>query len=161
MKIRQVLFSFNGTITRKQWWIYTSAAFIFLFWVVFPALFTLGIVLISPMMRKTKWTYAAEIIVVFSIYVVPMLAVWCFLALNIKRLRERGRKWMAMTILLVLSLMFYMAVLSVPAAIADLVYSRDFYSLIVCPAFFLIGLWPLIELGFFKGTIELDSINKK
>lgn len=148
MKINQILFSFKGTMTRKQWWVYTSIAFILFFWVIIPALFVSGMVLTSPMMKKNLWVYALEVIVVFSICVVPMLAVWCFLTLNIKRLRERGRKWLGMTVLLLLSLMFYMAILSLPAAIIDLVYSNDYYSLIVCLVFFLIGLWPLIELGF-------------
>jgi len=157
MKIRQGVFSFKGTITRAQWWIYTSITFILLFWVIFPALFVLGI-MFSPTVNKPKWIYAAEIIVALSIYVLPVLAVWCFSALNIKRLRELGYKWLRMTILLILSFMFYMALLLIPATIIDLIYSRDFYSLIVCLAFFLIGLWPLIELGFLPRKIKCSEI---
>lgn len=161
MKIKQILFSFKGTITRKQWWIYSSITFILLFWVIFPAIFISGIALVSPAMGKSKWTYIAGVLLGLSIYALPILALWYFLALNIKRLRERGRKWWLIIVLLILSYMFYMAALSVPTAIGDMVSSGDFYSLIICLVFFLIGLWPLIELGFLKGITEPDKASEK
>ncbi len=155
MKLWQILFSLNGTITRKQWWIYTLIAFVLLFWVVFPALFAFGMVLTYLDMGKI-WIYAGKIIEIFSICATPMLALWCFSVLNIKRLRERGRKWTGVLMLLIFSFMFYMAVLLIPGAITDIRVSQDFYLLTVCIVFFMIGIWPLIELGFLKGTAESD-----
>lgn len=159
MTIRQVLFSFKGTIPRKQWWIYTSITLILLFWIIFPALFILLVVLTLPMVNKASWVHTTGIIIeVIAVYAILILAIWCFSALNIKRLRERGHRWLMMTILLILSFMFYMAILSIPNAIIDLVYSQDFYSLIIFLLFFTIGLWPLIELGFLARKIEDSTL---
>ena len=147
MKIIQALFSVKGTITRKEWWIYTLIVFI-LFYVGIFAFGISGMVLENYLTK----TYTAGIIFGFSIYGMSILALWCTIALNIKRLRERKKKWGSIIILNLLYYTFYITILYIPRAINDAVYIKNLYPIITCSALFVLGLWSIIQLGFIKGT---------
>ena len=129
MSIKELLFSFQGRIGRKVYWIWNLTYYVLIMG------FGLGINQLFP-------AYAHLILPVFLVFVlIPDLAI------TAKRWHDRGKSnwWLLMNVPLVIGRMTIPANDPSQMAHSTTLQMLSSFAALVC------GVWILVECGFFKG----------
>jgi uncharacterized membrane protein YhaH (DUF805 family) len=140
MPLSQMLFSFQGRINRKPWWLVGLAVMVTMVVVlIVTAMFGgVGISMGDPMGIIATLGVMA---IFFFLLIIPLI--WIGIALGAKRLHDRNKSawWL---------IVFYLL-----PGILDNVGSElgDGVSLIFSVAAFALSIWGLVELGFLRGTV--------
>jgi uncharacterized membrane protein YhaH (DUF805 family) len=140
MPLSQMLFSFQGRINRKPWWLVGLAVMVTMVVVlIVTAMFGgVGISSDDPMGIIATLGVMA---IFFFLLIIPLI--WIGLALGAKRLHDRNKSawWL---------ILFYL----VPG-ILDTIGNHlgDIPSLVFSIAAFALSIWGLVELGFLRGTV--------
>ncbi|HVK80861.1 MAG TPA: DUF805 domain-containing protein, partial [Verrucomicrobiae bacterium] len=147
MNLVSLLFSFQGRITRAQYWLGNLAVVVGVFIVSIA-----GVLIAAP----TTDTSAAAGLMLTMFSLVMLAGSWCGLALQVKRFHDRGKSGLFALAPLIPATMMFMAIAggaatgaSAPAVAANVLPWMGIGMLI--------NLWLLIELGCLPGK---DGPNK-
>jgi uncharacterized membrane protein YhaH (DUF805 family) len=139
MSLGQLLFSFQGRINRKPWWLTSLAIGAVMLVIIIIAALAAGGALISndPAAILGALGGLALLILILAI---PLI--WIGLALGAKRLHDRNKSawWLVV---------FYL----VPGVLQGIGEQVGGVGLILSLAGFAISIWGLVELGFLRGTV--------
>jgi uncharacterized membrane protein YhaH (DUF805 family) len=132
MPTSQLLFSFQGRLNRKPYWMTILAITVIVLVLIVLALVMFG--------ERDFWAGGALLAVLVIIYI-PLI--WIGLAIGAKRLHDRDKSawWL---------LLFYLAP-SVLSAAAN--HAGDVGLIILHLASFAITVWAFVELGCLRGTV--------
>jgi uncharacterized membrane protein YhaH (DUF805 family) len=132
MPMSQLLFSFQGRLNRKPYWMTILAITVIVLVLIVLALVMFG--------EHDFWAGGALLAVLVIIYI-PLI--WIGLAIGAKRLHDRDKSawWL---------LLFYLAP-SVLSAAAN--HAGDMGLIILDLASFAITVWAFVELGCLRGTL--------
>jgi uncharacterized membrane protein YhaH (DUF805 family) len=132
MPMSQLLFSFQGRLNRKPYWMTILAITVIVLVLIVLALVMFG--------ERDFWAGGALLAVLVIIYI-PLI--WIGLAIGAKRLHDRDKSawWL---------LLFYLAP-SVLSAAAN--HAGDMGLIILDLASFAITVWAFVELGCLRGTL--------
>jgi uncharacterized membrane protein YhaH (DUF805 family) len=132
MPMSQLLFSFQGRLNRKPYWMTILAITVIVFVLVVLALVMFG--------ERDFWAGGALLAALVIIYI-PLI--WIGLAIGAKRLHDRDKSawWL---------LLFYLAP-SVLSGAAN--HAGDVGLSILYLASFAITVWAFVELGCVRGTV--------
>jgi uncharacterized membrane protein YhaH (DUF805 family) len=132
MPMSQLLFSFQGRLNRKPYWMTILAITVIVFVLVVLALVMFG--------ERDFWAGGALLAALVIIYI-PLI--WIGLAIGAKRLHDRDKSawWL---------LLFYLAP-SVLSGAAN--HAGDVGFSILYLASFAITVWAFVELGCLRGTV--------
>ena len=135
MSLSQLLFSFQGRLNRKPYWL-TAIAITVL--VVVLMLIALGFAV------EHEFGTAIAVVALIVILYIPLL--WIGLAIGAKRLHDRDKSawWL---------LLFYAA----PSILSGAANRMDDMGIVLHLASFAITVWAIVELGFLRGTPGLNS----
>jgi uncharacterized membrane protein YhaH (DUF805 family) len=138
MPLSQMLFSFQGRINRKPWWLVGLAVMVTMVVVlIVTAMFGgVGISSDDPMGIIAALGVMA---IFFLLLIIPLI--WIGLALGAKRLHDRNKSawWL---------ILFYL----VPGILDTIGEQFGGVSLVFSLAAFALSIWGLVELGFLRGT---------
>jgi uncharacterized membrane protein YhaH (DUF805 family) len=138
MPLSQLLFSFQGRINRKPWWLVGLALLGIMLVLSIAAAVVAGSAIINddPMAMIGA---LGGMVIFFLVLMVPLI--WIGLALGAKRLHDRNKSawWL---------LVFY-----VLPGIVDAIGNQFGVSFIFSLAAFALSIWGLVEMGFLRGTI--------
>lgn len=136
MPMSQLLFSFQGRLNRKPYWL-TTLAMIAVFLVIILLVFALAGGLGA--LAGDASGLGAAFIVLLIIYI-PLL--WIGLALGAKRLHDRNKSgwWL---------LLFWI----LPGILQGLGEYAGGLGIVLMIAAFAISIWGLVEIGFLRGTV--------
>ena len=139
MPLSQLLFSFQGRINRKPWWLASLAVGAVAVVVIIAIVLAAGGAILSNDPFAAVGALGGLIAVVIILFV-PLI--WIGLALSAKRLHDRNKStwWLVL---------FYL----VPSVLDGIGSRLDAASLILSIAAFAISIWGLVELGFLRGTV--------
>jgi uncharacterized membrane protein YhaH (DUF805 family) len=131
MSMTQLLFSFEGRLNRKPWWLTNIAV-----GVGVTVLLLLGLAMVG----EHKFTEAFLTMALLIILYIPLL--WVSLALGAKRLHDRDKSawWLAL---------IYLGP-GIASGIGDQMDSMGFVLHLVA---FAITVWAFVELGCLRGTL--------
>ena len=138
MPLSQLLFSFQGRINRKPWWLVGLALLgIMLVLSVVAAVFAGSAILNDDPMAMIG--ALGGMVIFFLVLMVPLI--WIGLALGAKRLHDRNKSawWL---------LVFY-----VLPGVVDGIGSSVGLSTIFSLVAFALSIWGLVEMGFLRGTV--------
>lgn len=142
MRLQHILFSFEGRISRSQYWI--GALAVFLFAVAF-------LLVVGAIMTTTSVpfeVFAIVGVVAFLIMMIPGVAI------GLKRLhdRDKGGWWL---------ILFYVGPTALQG-VAGALGSHDYESVpaVLVLASFVLSLWMIVELGFLRGTIGANRFGE-
>ena len=132
MSMTQLLFSFQGRLNRKPYWMTIIAITVIVLVVLLIAL---------AMAREHRFEFAGVTMAVLVILYIPL--VWIGLAIGAKRLHDRDKSawWLVV---------FY-AIPAILSAAAD--QTEDSTLVILHLISFAITVWAFVELGCLRGTI--------
>jgi uncharacterized membrane protein YhaH (DUF805 family) len=132
MSMTQLLFSFQGRLNRKPYWMTIIAITVIVLVVLLIAL---------AMAREHRFEFAGVTMAVLVILYIPL--VWIGLAIGAKRLHDRDKSawWLVV---------FY-AIPTILSAAAD--QTEDLTLVILHLISFAITVWAFVELGCLRGTI--------
>jgi len=132
MSMTQLLFSFQGRLNRKPYWMTIIAITVIVLVVLLIAL---------AMAREHRFEFAGVTMAVLVILYIPL--VWIGLAIGAKRLHDRDKSawWLVV---------FY-AIPGILSAAAD--QTEDLTLVILHLISFAITVWAFVELGCLRGTI--------
>lgn len=135
MSLSQLLFSFQGRLNRKPYWLTAIAI---------TALFIVLILLALAMFGEHEFGAAIAVVVLLIILYIPLI--WVGLAVGAKRLHDRDKSawWL---------LLFYAA----PSALSGAANRMDEMGIVLHLASFAITIWAIVELGFLRGTAGPNS----
>jgi uncharacterized membrane protein YhaH (DUF805 family) len=130
MSLSQLLFSFQGRLNRKPYWM-TAIAITVL--VIVLILLALG------MVGEREFGAAIAVVALLVILYIPLI--WIGLAVGAKRLHDRDKSawWL---------LLFY----AVPSVLSGATNRIDDMGIVLHLASFAITVWAIVELGFLRGT---------
>lgn len=139
MPLSQLLFSFQGRINRKPWWLASLAVGAVAIVVVVAIIIAAGGAILSDDPMAAVGALGGLIVVVI-VLLVPLI--WIGLALGAKRLHDRNKSawWLVV---------FYL----VPAVLDGIGNHLEGAGFILSIGAFAISIWGLIELGFLRGTV--------
>lgn len=131
MSMTQLLFSFQGRLNRKPYWMTALAALVIV-------ILLLSVALI--MMREHEFVFAGTTFALLVILYIPLL--WIGLAIGAKRLHDRDKSawWL---------LLFYL----VPGILSSAADQMEWPGLILHAVSFAITVWAFVELGCLRGTV--------
>ena len=131
MPLSQLLFSFQGRLNRKPYWITILATAVIIILLIVFALMMFG--------EHDFWAGGALLVVLVVIYI-PLI--WISLAIGAKRLHDRDKSawWL---------LLFYLA----PSVLSAAANHAGDVSIILHLASFAITVWAFVELGCLRGTV--------
>ena len=131
MSMTQLLFSFQGRLNRKPYWLTNIAVVIGIIILVVLALVMVG---------ERRFAEAFLTIAILVILYIPLF--WVSLALGAKRLHDRDKSawWL---------LLFYIA----PEVASGIGNQMDNMGLVLHLVGFAITIWAIVELGFLRGTV--------
>jgi uncharacterized membrane protein YhaH (DUF805 family) len=141
MPLSQLLFSFNGRLNRKPYWLTTLAMIaIFLLAAIVVAIVAGGAAALSGSSSPDLAGVGLGIILVLVIIYIPLL--WIGLALGAKRLHDRNKTgwWL---------LLFWI----LPGILQGVGEQIGTAGLVLSIAAFAISIWGLVEIGFLRGTV--------
>jgi uncharacterized membrane protein YhaH (DUF805 family) len=135
MSMSQLLWSFNGRLNRKPYWL-TTLVLILIMMVLVALVFSIGG---AGLLTGDMSALGGLIIVILLIYI-PIL--WIGLAISAKRLHDRNKSawWLVL---------FYL----VPAILQGLSEHLGMVGLVLSLIGFAISIWALVEIGFLRGTV--------
>jgi uncharacterized membrane protein YhaH (DUF805 family) len=136
MPLSQLLFSFQGRLNRKPYWLTTLAII-----AVFLVIIVLLIALAGGLGALTGGAsgLGAALIVLLIVYI-PLL--WIGLALGAKRLHDRNKSgwWL---------LVFWI----LPGVLQGIGDQIGTLGIVLMVAAFALSIWGLVEIGFLRGTV--------
>ena len=138
MPLSQLLFSFQGRINRKPWWLVGLA----LLGIMLVLSIAVAVVAGSAILNDDPMAMIGALggmVIFFLVLMVPLI--WIGLALGAKRLHDRNKSawWL---------LVFY-----VLPGIVDGIGNYLGLSFIFTLAAFALSIWGLVEMGFLRGTL--------
>ncbi|HEY6992328.1 MAG TPA: DUF805 domain-containing protein [Xanthobacteraceae bacterium] len=130
MSLSQLLFSFQGRLNRKPYWMTAIAV---------TVLVVVLILLVLAMVGERKFGGAIAVVALLIILYIPLI--WVGLAVGAKRLHDRDKSawWL---------LLFYAA----PSVLSGAANEMDTMGIVPHLASFAITVWAIVELGFLRGT---------
>ncbi len=130
----QLLFSFQGRLNRKPYWMTAIAITVFLIVLMLIALGLVG---------KREFGAAIGVVALIIILYIPLI--WVGLAVGAKRLHDRDKSawWL---------LLFYAAP-SVLSGAANRTDDIGAMGVVLHLVSFAITVWAIVELGFLRGTL--------
>ena len=131
MPLSQLLFSFQGRLNRKPYWMTILAT---------AVIFILLIVLALIMLGEHDLLASGALLAVLVIIYIPLI--WISLAISAKRLHDRDKSawWL---------LLFYLA----PGVLSAAGNHAGDVGIILHLASFAITVWAFVELGCLRGTV--------
>ena len=131
MPMSQLLFSFQGRLTRQPYWLTSIAIVVLIIVLIALALAMFGV--------HDFWAGGTTLALLVILYI-PLL--WVGLALGAKRLHDRDKSawWL---------LLFYL----VPSLLSGAANRMDGGGFILHLAGFAITVWAFVELGCLRGTV--------
>jgi len=131
MPLSQLLFSFQGRLNRKPYWMTILATVV---------IFILLIVLVVMMFGEEHLWAVGALLAVLVILYIPLI--WISLAIGAKRLHDRDKSawWL---------LLFYL----VPSILSTAGNHAGDMGIILHLASFAITVWAFVELGCLRGTV--------
>src|SRR4029450_3135561 len=131
MSMTQLLFSFQGRLNRKPYWMTAIATML-----IIIVLLLFALILI----REHRFEFAGLTLVLLVILYIPLI--WVGLAVGAKRLHDRDKSawWL---------LLFY----AVPSILSSAAARLGGGGIILHLVSFAITIWAIVELGFLRGTI--------
>ncbi|MGA7489987.1 MAG: DUF805 domain-containing protein [Xanthobacteraceae bacterium] len=134
MSMSQLLFSFQGRLNRKPYWMTAIAITVFLIVLMLIALGLVG---------KREFGAAIGVVALIIILYIPLI--WVGLAVGAKRLHDRDKSawWL---------LLFYAAP-SVLSGAANRTDDIGAMGVVLHLVSFAITVWAIVELGFLRGTL--------
>lgn len=136
MPMSQLLFSFQGRLNRKPYWL-TTLAMIAVFLVIILLVFALAGGLGA--LTGDASGLGAAFIVLLIIYI-PLL--WIGLALGAKRLHDRNKSGWWLLVFWVL-----------PGILQGIGEYAGGLGIVLMIAAFALSIWGLVEIGFLRGTV--------
>jgi uncharacterized membrane protein YhaH (DUF805 family) len=132
MSMTQLLFSFQGRLNRKRYWLTSITILVIILLILFSALF---------LIREHQFALAGLEFVLLAILYLPLM--WVGLALGAKRLHDRDKSawWL---------LLFYF-VPGILGTTADRIEGGT--GILLHIAGFAITVWAFVELGCLRGTV--------
>jgi uncharacterized membrane protein YhaH (DUF805 family) len=132
MSMMQLLFSFQGRLNRKPYWMAVIATMVIIILLLLVAL---------VMIREHRFEFAGLTMAILVILYVPL--VWIGLAIGAKRLHDRDKSawWL---------IVFY-AMPGILSAVGNQMEDVGFMVLHVIS--FAISVWAFVELGCLRGTV--------
>lgn len=157
MSFGTLLFSFQGRINRKPWWLTGLAMFVIVMILIFAIFAVIAVAGVKDALSTGPLDFVMLVLYLMlgagnllSHYPMALVAAlgggllvfWIVLALAAKRLRDRNKSpwWL---------LVFY----GLPAVMNGMGSQFDNASPIFSVAAFAISIWGLIELGILRGTV--------
>jgi uncharacterized membrane protein YhaH (DUF805 family) len=130
MSLSQLLFSFQGRLNRKPYWLTAIAI---------TALVIVLILLALAMFGEREFGAGIAVVLLLIILYIPLI--WVGLAVGAKRLHDRDKSawWL---------LLFYAA----PSVLSGAANRADEMGIVLHLASFAITIWAIVELGFLRGT---------
>jgi uncharacterized membrane protein YhaH (DUF805 family) len=140
MSMSQLLFSFNGRLNRKPWWLVGLATVVVMLIVTAVVFIAAGGVPESNALDSFGSLGAALIIMLLLL--IPLI--WISLALGAKRLHDRDKSawWL---------IVFYLVPVVLDGVGSAL--GAGGIGILFSLASFAISIWALVELGFLRGTV--------
>jgi uncharacterized membrane protein YhaH (DUF805 family) len=134
MPLSQLLFSFQGRLNRKPYWLTILATVVIIILLIVFALMMFG--------EHDFWTGGLLLVLLVILYI-PLI--WISLAIGAKRLHDRDKSawWL---------LLFYLA----PAVLSSAGNHAGDIGIILHLASFSITVWAFVELGCLRGTVGLN-----
>jgi uncharacterized membrane protein YhaH (DUF805 family) len=131
MSMTQLLFSFQGRLNRKPYWLTNIA-------VGFGAIVLVALALV--MLGEHKFAEAFATMALVAILYIPLL--WVSLALGAKRLHDRNKSawWLVL---------FYVA----PGVASGIGDQMEYLGFVLHLVAFAITVWAFVELGCLRGSI--------
>jgi uncharacterized membrane protein YhaH (DUF805 family) len=131
MSMTQLLFSFQGRLNRKPYWMTAIATVVIVILLLLIALI---------MIREHEFAFAGLMFALLVILYIPL--VWIGLAIGAKRLHDRDKSawWL---------LLFYL----VPGIVSSAADRMEGPGVFLHLVSFAITVWALVELGCLRGTV--------
>ena len=156
MSIMDKLFSFQGRLRRRDWWLFSILLGV-LSWVVSSV--TMGMMGVSMMSLFPMGAggqsadIAGAAIKVFEVQcAVSLLFLWPGLALSIKRLHDRDRPGWLIALVYILSVANQaLTFQAMQSGVVGMMHP-DMLRLCVSLLLLVVAIWMLVELGFLDGT---------
>ena len=154
MSVMDKLFSFNGRLRRRDWWLFVILLGIVSAILSGVAMNLMGVSIMAlfPMGGAAPGDVSATVTKVFEIQcVVFLLFLWPGVALGVKRLHDRERPGWLLVVFYVMQLANQAVTFMTARAGVGMMQPNPVRSIVSLLAL-AVGVWMLIELGFLDGT---------